>query len=63
MPTIGEELVAYYLEQLEARRRGYIPCIAYKEDGTLCREHATILDRKRLGMVCYEHAPRQEEGV
>jgi hypothetical protein len=30
-------------------------CIAYREDGTVCREPAPILDQQRGGMVCEEH--------
>jgi hypothetical protein len=32
-------------------------CIAYREDGTLCRAPATILDHQRGGMVCLQHVP------
>jgi hypothetical protein len=38
-------------------------CIAYKEDGTLCREPATQLDRQRGGMVCQAHAPKRPFGL
>ena len=33
-------------------------CIAYREDGKLCGEVATILDEQRGGMVCAKHAPK-----
>lgn len=35
-------------------------CIAYREDGCLCRRTATIFDRQRGGMVCAQHAPDPE---
>ena len=30
-------------------------CIAYTEDGTICRQPATVLDVRRGGMVCDAH--------
>ena len=35
----------------------HLQCIAYKEDGTICREPATILGQQRGGMVCEAHDP------
>lgn len=35
-------------------------CIAYKEDGTICRQPATRLDIQRGGMVCDAHAPQHD---
>lgn len=32
-------------------------CIAYLEDGTICRQPASVLDMERGGMVCEAHAP------
>jgi hypothetical protein len=32
-------------------------CIAYQDDGTICRAPATILDYQRGGMVCLQHVP------
>jgi hypothetical protein len=32
-------------------------CIAYQDDGTLCRAPASILDHQRGGMVCLQHVP------
>ena len=32
-------------------------CIAYTDDGTICRLPATVLDQERGGMVCDDHAP------
>jgi hypothetical protein len=32
-------------------------CIAYREDGRVCREPAHIVDRQRGGLVCSAHAP------
>jgi hypothetical protein len=32
-------------------------CIAYRDDGTLCRAPATILDLERGGLVCWRHDP------
>ena len=32
-----------------------VKCIAYNEDGTICRRPATALDKKRGGMICTEH--------
>ena len=34
-------------------------CIAYREDGTLCRAPASILDHQRGGMVCLQHVPNE----
>jgi hypothetical protein len=31
-------------------------CIAYREDGCLCRGPASILDHQRGGLVCLDHA-------
>ena len=46
----------------EESRRGHISCIAYREDGDICGQPATVLDRQRHGMVCTAHAlPRTEE--
>ena len=59
----GEELLAQLFEQLDNRRRGSVPCIAYKDDGTLCRQQATMLDRRRHGMVCQDHAPQPQVRV
>jgi len=36
-------------------------CVAYREDGKLCREVATVLDTQRGGMVCEKHAPKDEK--
>jgi hypothetical protein len=33
------------------------PCITYRDDGTLCRTPASILDHQRGGMVCLRHVP------
>lgn len=33
-------------------------CIAYLEDGKLCRQPASFIDPARGGMVCEEHRPR-----
>jgi hypothetical protein len=33
------------------------PCIAYQDDGRLCRAPAAILDHQRGGMVCLQHVP------
>jgi hypothetical protein len=34
------------------------PCLAYQDDGTLCRAPAAILDHQRGGLVCLRHAPQ-----
>ena len=34
-------------------------CIAYLEDGRLCRRPAKFLDHQRGGMVCEMHAPKE----
>jgi hypothetical protein len=34
-----------------------LTCIAYQDDGTICRAPATILDHQRGGMVCLPHVP------
>jgi hypothetical protein len=31
--------------------------LAYRDDGTLCRAPAAILDHQRGGMVCLQHVP------
>jgi hypothetical protein len=36
---------------------GTTVCIAYREDGLLCRAPATILDPQRGGLVCVQHVP------
>jgi hypothetical protein len=33
------------------------PCIAYQENGQLCRAPANILDHQRGGLVCLQHVP------
>ena len=33
------------------------PCIASRDDGTLCRAPASILDHQRGGLVCLQHVP------
>jgi hypothetical protein len=33
------------------------PCIAYQDDGSLCRAPANILDHQRGGLVCLRHVP------
>jgi hypothetical protein len=33
-------------------------CIAYEDDGRVCRRPAAILDKERGGMVCEKHRPR-----
>ena len=33
------------------------PCIAYQDEGRLCRAPAAILDHQRGGMVCLQHVP------
>ena len=35
----------------------HLQCIAYRDDGTICRQPATILDVQRGGMVCIDHPP------
>ena len=35
-------------------------CIAYLDSGHICNATATILDLQRGGMVCLEHAPKNE---
>jgi hypothetical protein len=62
MPTRGEVFLALMGEELATRHRGVMPCIAYTEEGTICRQPATILDRQRQGMVCTAHDPQQRRG-
>jgi len=57
MSTPAEDFIAALRAQLAARRRGYISCIAYREDGTICRAPATRLAHQRHCMVCGTHAP------
>jgi hypothetical protein len=52
-----ETLVDALLAQWEARRLMTGWCIAYREDGLVCREPARIVDRQRHGLVCAAHAP------
>lgn len=35
-------------------------CIAYRDDGSVCRRPAIAVDRTRGGAVCGEHLPRCE---
>jgi hypothetical protein len=42
---------------LDARRTMVGWCIAYREDGRVCREPVRIVDRQRHGLVCAAHAP------
>lgn len=34
------------------------PCIAYLEDGRICRSPGVMIDRQRGGPVCEAHRPR-----
>lgn len=34
-----------------------VKCIAYRDDGAICKAPATVLDTQRGGMVCRAHAP------
>jgi hypothetical protein len=43
----------------EQERNPHPRCIAYKEDGTICGERATVIDVQRGGMVCAEHVPKR----
>jgi hypothetical protein len=45
------------LTQDEREAMSPLTCIAYQEDGSLCRAPATILDHQRGGMVCLQHVP------
>jgi hypothetical protein len=36
-------------------------CIAYLPDGHLCRRPATILNARRGGLVCTDHAPDPDD--
>jgi hypothetical protein len=52
------------LAQAEESRMSASTCLAYREDGTLCREPASILDHQRGGMVCLQHVPDEvAEGI
>jgi hypothetical protein len=51
-----ETLVDAMLAQLEARRLMTGWCVAYREDGQVCREPARLVDRQRGGLVCAVHA-------
>ncbi|TSC67295.1 MAG: hypothetical protein G01um101466_746 [Parcubacteria group bacterium Gr01-1014_66] len=42
-------------------RNVFPSCIAYREDGSMCRHPATILDTRRGGMVCAAHTPDHNE--
>jgi hypothetical protein len=33
------------------------PCLAYPDDGTLCRAPASLLDHRRGGLVCLRRVP------
>jgi hypothetical protein len=33
------------------------PCLAYRDDGSLCRASASIFDHQRGGLVCLQHVP------
>jgi hypothetical protein len=45
------------LARAEESRMSGSTCIAYRDDGTLCRAPASILDHQRGGMVCLQHVP------
>jgi hypothetical protein len=45
------------LAQAEESRMSASTCLAYWDDGTLCRAPASILDHQRGGMVCLQHVP------
>jgi hypothetical protein len=65
MPNMegGSELLARLCEELDNRHRGYIPCVEYKDDGSMCRQRAIIFDRKRQRMVCQDHDPQHQVRV
>jgi len=41
----------------------HLQCIAYKDDGSICRQPATILDEQRGGMVCEAHPPQSQQST
>jgi hypothetical protein len=45
------------LAQAEESSMSASMCIAYRDDGTLCRAPASILDHQLGGMVCPQHVP------
>jgi hypothetical protein len=45
------------LAQAEDEPMSASTCLAYREDGTLCRAPATILDHQRGGIVCLQYVP------
>jgi hypothetical protein len=47
---------AVWLAWLDAQRT-MTGCIAYREDGRLCREPASSVDPQRGGLVCAVHTP------
>lgn len=44
-------LKGYYVKEY----KNAPPCIAYNENGNVCRAPALYLDKKRGGMICYKH--------
>ena len=44
-------LAGYYAKE----RKNAPPCIAYKENGNICKAPALYLDKKRGGMICFKH--------
>jgi hypothetical protein len=46
------------MRQAEESRMSASTCIAYREDGTLCRAPASFFDWQRGGLVCRDHSPR-----
>jgi hypothetical protein len=49
--------IAEWLAWREARRTMSGWCLAYRDDGRVCREPASRLDRQRARVVCAAHAP------
>jgi hypothetical protein len=53
----SREPIGNLLAQAEDEHMSASTCLAYREDGTLCRAPASILDHQRGGMVCLQHVP------
>jgi len=37
-------------------RETHFTCVAYNDDGRLCRQPATVLDPQRGGFICERHS-------
>lgn len=62
---IGHIAAALEGAEREARKAERPRCVAILDDGRVCGLHATYIDFKRGGHVCFEHRPvrRRQEAL